>query len=159
MRLQKRGQGLPLNTIILFIVVVVVLIVVVAFFLGGATGITTTIKKIFFGVTAGTDLQLAIENCKQYCAQTQSLPAPLRDSSAYCTRYEHIDRDNNGEADYTESGKDKIYRRWYCPPEVKYFGQVSSYDGDEDYLNVPCDLGKLNEEDQNGITCTYSATN
>ena len=152
--MQKRGQGLPLNTIILFIIVVVVLIVVVAFFLGGATGVTTTIKKIFYGVTAGTDLSLAIENCKQYCAQSQGLPTDLRSTSAYCTRYEHIDKDNNGEADYTGSEQNKHYTRWYCPSgATAYESAPSENQGKIEYFNIPCNLGMTNGNNPTPILC------
>mgnify|MGYP001558648144 CR=1 FL=1 len=122
-RIHTKGQGLPLTTIVIAILVIVVLVVLVAFFLGGATGVTRGIKRIFFGTTAGTDLTVAVENCRQYCEQAKVLPENLRTSSAYCTQYFNIDNNGDGEAEFdSKSGKTtketskglKVYDRWYC---------------------------------------------
>lgn len=119
MRLSKRGQGLPLTTIIIAIMVIVVLIVIVTFFFSGSTSITDSIKRVFYGTTAGTDLALATENCKAYCQQAEGLAPEQRDTSPYCTKFFLIDKDNSGEADYDpDLGEDKVrkYDHYYCNP-------------------------------------------
>ena len=45
--MSKKGQGLPLTTIIIAVLVVVVLIVIVAFFLSGSSSLIGTIRNIF----------------------------------------------------------------------------------------------------------------
>ena len=112
MKIAKRGQGLPLTTIIIAILVVVVLVVLVAFFLGGTTSITRGIKSLFFGTTAGTDLTIAIETCRNRCDQAQTLPNDdLKKNSAYCKTPFHIDFDKDGEVDVDEKGEPVEY---YC---------------------------------------------
>jgi hypothetical protein len=131
--LHKRGQGLPLSTIVLLIIVVVVLILIVAFFLGGATGITSTIKNVFFGATAGTDMTLALENCRQYCEQAKTFETgPQKSESPYCKRFEHIDVDGDGEADIQgENENEVIYYEYYCFP---FSGGKPNHKS----LEVPC---------------------
>lgn len=145
---QKKGD-IELGKIVTFIIVAVVLIVVVAFFLGGATGISKAIKGVFFGVTAGTDKGLAIENCRQYCAQAQGFPdIQTKQGSPYCTYYVKIDDDNDGEADYKLVSDAKQYYRWYCSDNHAVDGSGLEA---EDTLHVPCDLGNMGGQP---ITCT-----
>ena len=113
----KRGQGLPLTTVVIAILVVVVLVVIVAFFLGGTSGLTKTIKSVFFGTTAGTDKALAIQNCNQYCDQAKSLPQGQIISSPYCTKHFFIDEDLDGEAD-TVNNLGKDYIKFYCQDQL-----------------------------------------
>jgi len=152
----KKGQGLPLTTIILFIIVVVVLVMIIAFFLGGTTTITNTIKNIFFGVTAGTDKTLAIENCRQYCDQSLVQPAAsTRKSSVYCTQYFKIDNNGDGEADYDLIDNKKEYHRWYCWPGAES-GKPSGFSGEVHSLQVPCDLGKERKgNEETSISCSF----
>ena len=128
--MRKRGQGLPLNTIILAIIVVLVLVVVVAFFLGGFKGLTKTVKDVFFGTTAGTDKILAIQICQQRCDQAQVLPEKPekeRENSAFCKApFKIDDNPRDGDADIHE-GK---FVEWYC------FG--GSDQDDKKYLGVVC---------------------
>ena len=139
--LRKKGD-IELGKIVTFIIVAVVLIVVVAFFLGGTTGVTKAIKRVFFGVTAGTDLTLAVENCRQYCEQAKILQTPeQKKGSAYCKWTERIDKDHDGEADK----KGDKYIEWYCP-----LGDDKDDMGMK-YLDVPCDLGV--DEKKQPITC------
>ena len=141
MSLLRRKKGdMELSKVGGFILVAVVLIIVVAFFLGGTTGITKTIKNVFFGVTAGTDLTLAVANCKHYCEQTKTLGDEQKSNSAYCKHYEHIDQNQDGQADYKEdSAKGKLFTQWYCPPAGGYVSSPS-YKGGVEFLNVPCDV-------------------
>mgnify|MGYP001570612990 CR=1 FL=1 len=92
--MNKRGQSLPLNTLIITILVVIVLIVVAVFFLGGTSSLSRSIRTIFFGATAGTDISLAREICQQRCEQAKD-GNPL----AYCNIGQDIDRNGNGEID------------------------------------------------------------
>ena len=111
----KRGQALPLNTIILIILVVLVLIVVAAFFLGGTATLMDIIREILYGSIAGTDRVLAVSNCGSRCSQLRLLPDSALKGSAYCQEFERIDEDNNGEAEYEETsdGKKK-YVKYFC---------------------------------------------
>ena len=153
-KIGKRGQGLPLSTIVIFIIVVVVLVVVVAFFLTGSTGITDSIRKVFSGATAGVDMSLASANCQQYCTQARSLATDeLKEVSAYCIRWENIDRNQDGESEYTMVGSDKRYTRWYCPSQDTYDIEPI-YDAQIEYLNVPCDL---RDQEDIPIKCASSA--
>lgn len=129
--MNKRGQGLTLNTIIIAILVVIVLVIIVAFFLGGMTGLTRSIRSVFFGTTAGTDMALAVQTCQTRCDQAKLLPVDLREKSAYCTAYFNIDEDNDGEAEFVMGdGKKKIHVSYYC--EIL---DETTYDRS---LGVPC---------------------
>ncbi len=113
MDFKKRGQGLPLTTIIIAILVVVVLVVLVAFFLGGTTSITRGIKSLFFGTTAGTDLTIAVETCRNRCDQAQTLPSDtLKRNSAYCKTPFHMDYDKDGEVDVGDNGEPIEFYCW-----------------------------------------------
>ena len=116
--MNKKGEALPLNVVIVAILVVLVLIVVAVFFLGGTAGITSTIRQIFKGTTAGTDLNLAIETCKTRCSQSQmSTPSPdAFKNSAYCRSPFNIDTDGNGEAEFITAGEGRAnrYKKFYC---------------------------------------------
>lgn len=84
--MNKRGQGLPLNMIVIAIVVVVALVVLVAFFLGafgklGGKAGTTTGTAL-----EGTELSLAVASCENLCNQAKALPDSLKKASAYCTK-------------------------------------------------------------------------
>lgn len=129
--MDKRGQALPMNTVIITILVVLVLIVIAVFFLSGTEGITKTIKDVFFGTTAGTDRVFAVQTCKQRCDQLQLLPEPAK--SAYCTSSFGIDENNDGEADFVPNSKPKQYYKYYCWGEDL---------GERKSLNVPCTVGE-----------------
>ena len=57
--MNKKGQSLSLNTIIIAIMVLLVLIVVVVFFLGGFGRIKDTIVNVFYPISTGTDYTIA----------------------------------------------------------------------------------------------------
>jgi hypothetical protein len=106
--MNKKGQGLPMNTVVMAILVIVVLILVLTFFFGGFTGLTMKIRQIFFGSLAGTSETLAVQNCNQYCNQLQLRSGLFDDKGvlitdrvrdlAYC-RLIPIDTDEDGQAD------------------------------------------------------------
>lgn len=136
--MNKRGVELTLNTVIIGILVVLVLIVIITFFLGGTAGLTRTIRGIFYGTTAGTSEALAVQTCNNRCDQASILPIPTaRAASAFCKQSFEIDKDNDGEADYTLVDKKKVYDKYYCWP-----GTDKAEEGKarEFYLNVPCDF-------------------
>src|SRR3989344_4508231 len=98
--MSKKGQGLPLTTIIIAVLVVVVLIVIVAFFLSGSSSLIGTIRNIFIKTYAGTDEALARQICEQRCSAAQDWSVEAQKSSAFCTDAFNIDGDRNGEADF-----------------------------------------------------------
>jgi len=83
----KKGAELPMNTIIIAIVAVVVLVIIIVFFIGGTSSVAQKIKEIFSGATAGTDIQLATQFCKEYCDQGRT--------STYCQKTFNVDKDSN----------------------------------------------------------------
>ncbi len=102
--MNKKGQSLPLNTLIIIILVVIVLIVVAVFFLGGTSSLSKSIRNIFYGTTAGTDLTLAREICTQRCEPVQGLDVGKAKLTVYCTSGFNIDKDNDGSVDDGEAG-------------------------------------------------------
>ena len=92
----KRGVELTLNTVIISILVLLVLVVIIGFFLGGTGKLSDFSKELVGKGTAGTDVSLAVEHCKNYCSQVNSLPAALVITSAYCTEKFSIDSNNDG---------------------------------------------------------------
>ncbi|MBI2195910.1 MAG: hypothetical protein HYU48_02595 [Candidatus Levybacteria bacterium] len=109
--MNKKGQELSLNTLIVIILLVIVLIVVAVFFLGGTSSLSKSIRSIFYGTTAGTDRNLAIETCRQRCEQARSFPAAIRGTSAYCKQPFSMDLDNDGNVDVGSGGTTVKY---YC---------------------------------------------
>lgn len=110
----KKGQGLPLNTIIIAILVIVVLVVVIVFFLGGFAGLSQKVKIIFFGATAGVDKTLAVQNCQTWCDQAKILPVSLRKTSAYCDQYQFVDMNNDGEVEK----EGDVTKKFFCSEGV-----------------------------------------
>lgn len=137
MRLNKKGAELSFNVIIIAILVILVLVIVAAFFAGGTAKLFQGIREIFTGSIAGTDRNLAEQNCNSYCAQSLNLQNPAK--SAYCTRGVNIDSDGDGEADYTKDGDKKTYKKYYCGPNNP---------NGEDNLGVPC-----NDRQGNPVVC------
>lgn len=95
--MNKKGAELALNTLIIVILVVIVLIVVAIFFLGGTSSLSRSIRTIFFGATAGTDLNLAVEQCNNHCANAQALPNYKL--SGYCRITYNLDMNTDGKLD------------------------------------------------------------
>jgi len=116
----KKGQGLPLNTVILAILVIIVLVIVIAFFLTGAGTSFQKVKDVFGFGLRGTDLSTARLNCQNYCDQAKDLPEDQQKSSAYCRTYFKIDLDNNGNVD-TFAVQDKKGEpvHYYCGSQAQ----------------------------------------
>lgn len=117
----KKAQGLSLNVVILAILVLLVLIVLAAFFLGGTSKLTSEMKSIFGISTAGTDIQIALEACKQYCGTGSAWADNLKSNSPYCKKTFNLDLNGDGEAEQ-------------CPQEGRYV----AYHCWGSTLNVPC---------------------
>ena len=127
--LNKKGVELTLNTVIISILVLLVLIVVIGFFLGGTGTFTGTVGEIFRGSMEGTDIDVALAQCGNWCDQTKSRPTGLQKSTSFCTHTFALDTDNDGEVDREN---DRVVK-FYCY---------------SDPLNVPCitsDGTKINE--------------
>ncbi|HLC71957.1 MAG TPA: hypothetical protein VJH37_00070 [Candidatus Nanoarchaeia archaeon] len=131
--MSRKAQGLPLNTVILAILVVLVLLVVGAFFLGGTSGISKTIRGIFYGSTAGQDRVFAVQTCNQRCDSLKLLPTSALPDSAYCKQTFSIDTDNNGEAEFVSSSDPKQYIKYYCHNK-------KSIEPTSESLDAPCVL-------------------
>lgn len=128
--MNKKAQGLPLTTIIIAILVILVLVIVVVFFLGGFRGITQKISGVFSKTISGSDLNFAIHTCQNYCDQAKILPTQdLKKTSAYCTSWFNIDKNNDGEAEKIG----EKYIRHYC------FAGTSGPE-DVDYLKIACEI-------------------
>jgi len=138
--MDKRGQGLTLNTIIITILVVLVLIVVVTFFFGGFKGLTERITGTFYTTTAGTDQVLAVQTCEQFCEQAKLLPKSLISKSAYCTQPFVID----GSTKILDSGEHKNV--YVCNPSN------INVDGVRSKINTKSKLQSL------GVTCSIKCT-
>ena len=107
--MNKRGAELPLSTLIVIILVVSVLIVVAVFFLGGTSKLSESIRNIFYGTTAGTDVSLARTICDQRCDAAQGLGLDVAKNTAYCTSKFNIDKTNDGKIDTSkDSGETDI---------------------------------------------------
>ena len=102
--MNKRGQSLSMNTIIITILVVIVLVVIALFFTGGMNSLTNKIKA-FFGAQL-TDLQEASARCNAYCTNYQTTEsALLRDQIMQNFCYDEFQVDINGNGIYDENEK------------------------------------------------------
>lgn len=145
----KKAQSLSLNTIIIAILVVLVLVVVVTFFLGGFSRIRDTITNVFFPVSSGTDLTVAVQTCEQYCDQARLLPSEnLKKQSSYCKSFFNLDYDpKDGEADKDADGN---LIRYYCfDRQVTSIGKITS----KFVLKIPCEVNLGQERVQLGERC------
>ena len=133
--MNKKCVDLTINTIIIAVLVVLVLIVVSTFFLGGFGRITETISRVFFPITSGTDLTIAVQTCEQRCEQVKLLSDPLRKNSAFCKSSFNVDNDGNGYADKiggNDEDKSKPFVKYYCSRETESEEQKS--------LGVSCEV-------------------
>ncbi|MBS3168790.1 hypothetical protein J4216_06695 [Candidatus Woesearchaeota archaeon] len=89
----KRGQGLPMNVIIIAIIVLVVLIVLIAFFAGGFSSIVGKVRALFGGGVSAQAQDLAISTCQQSCETAKKLPTSAQAQSSYCKLTFLIDHD------------------------------------------------------------------
>ncbi|MEK6923491.1 MAG: hypothetical protein AABW84_02260 [Nanoarchaeota archaeon] len=98
----KRGQGLPLNTIILAILALLVLVFVVLFATGAFENLFGQTKTIAEATEA--DIVAAQTKCSQWCLQAQGSSTKLAwISSNFCTETPLL------LADADDDGKDEAY--------------------------------------------------
>ena len=138
--MNKRGQGLSMNTVIIAIIVLVVLVFIIIFYTGGFSNVAENIRNIFETGTAGTDRVIASQNCQSYCEQIIDEDNPtIIKNSPYCKKAFKLDFDNDGKAEKdTESG---AYLNFYC--STNHVGDENNLAADERMgsgytLGVPC---------------------
>lgn len=95
MLMNKKGQGLPMNVVILGIIVIVVLIVVLVFFVGGTGQFTQKIKQILGLNVKGEELQLATQSCIRSCESVAERTPIEQKNSFYCNGILIVDNDAN----------------------------------------------------------------
>ena len=123
--MNKKAQGLSMNTVIIAILVLVVLVFIIIFFTGGFSNISAKIKDTLFGVAAGQDKSIAVQNCRTYCDQAMEFGdnSELVKTSPYCTKWFRIDYNNDGSADKFENTgdleKDGKYKHFFCSENHK----------------------------------------
>lgn len=96
--MSKRGQGLPLNTIILAILALLVLVFVVLF----ATGAFGTLFGQTQDVAEATETSIVATQtkCSQWCLQAQSSGTNLDwENSKFCKETQLLDTNGDGEAE------------------------------------------------------------
>ena len=138
----KKGQGLPLNTVIIAILVLVVLVVIIAFFVGGTSTIATKISGIFGGATAGEDISLARNFCENYCEQALEMDVDRQPSSAYCTKFFKLDSndaDDKSDKFTAQDNEDFVgeYKHYYCDGQRH---QIDALAADSDLIGVSCNV-------------------
>jgi len=92
----KKGQGLPLNLIVLAAMAALILVLVIAFTIGGAGAF---FGKIFRGgVTAvGEEINVVQTTCNSLCQQAQTVSSTVTwKTSQYCRRTFNVDRNGDG---------------------------------------------------------------
>lgn len=103
--LNKKGQGLSLNVIIIAVLAILVLVIVSAFFLGGFSTLGDKVRGVFTGTTAGSDLDLSISTCTNLCQRAKDLDPAVARNSAYCTSKFSVDTNNNGKIEDDEKDR------------------------------------------------------
>ena len=92
--MNKKGQGLSLNMVVVAVIVLVVLFVVIAFFSGGFTAIAEKVGNIFKGGI--DDRAVSIQLCNTYCLTAKRLDGIQLDDSKFCKAQFSIDRNSDG---------------------------------------------------------------
>lgn len=125
--MNKKGQGLPLNTLVMAIIVIIVLVIIVIFFLGGFSAIKDRFTSIFSKAPGGEDYDLVVNSCMQYCEQAKLLASDIsKKNSAYCSKTFRIDKNGNGKIDIEEGEREDNFKCF------------------DDYIGVSCE----------GVSCT-----
>src|SRR3989344_7474358 len=114
--MNKKGAELSITVIVVIILALLVLIVVALIFLGGSTGLTQRLKNVFLPQQA-IAVDLARQNCNQWCSLAESMTPEDARNSAYCDSYqEGVDlnpRDGNPDKE------DGVLVRYYCSSEAE----------------------------------------
>lgn len=90
----KKGQGLPMNVVILAIIVIVVLIIILIILVGGTSQFVQVVRNVFTGRIKVQALDLATEDCKLFCDSAKAATTPyLKQQSNYCTKTYFVELD------------------------------------------------------------------
>ena len=100
--MNKKGQGLPLNVLVVAIIVIVVLILVLTFFFGGFVSLSDKIKQIFSGATGGQEEGFVVQSCDRACVTIQSVQK-VQPGTYFC-QGKNVDLDGDGELQEDEKG-------------------------------------------------------
>src|SRR3989344_5672327 len=131
--LNKKGQGMPMNVIIIAIIVLVVLVILIAFFAGGFGSIVSRVRDTFSGQVTGQAKDTVLQTCQNMCDLAKGLPESAQRSSGYCTNSFTVDHDGDSS---TKPQKMK------CGSESLQAGQPTvSDDEKEKGIEVGGDLG------------------
>lgn len=119
--MNKKGQSLSMNTVIIAILVIIVLVVVVAFFIGGTGSVIDRIRAILTGSTAGSSLVEGKNFCESYCENAQQLTtAAEKKASPYCTKAQNLDVNGDGKAEISlQEGTNGKKLNFYCGSKHK----------------------------------------
>ena len=83
MKLDKRGQGLSMNMVVVAILAILILVVVAIVFTGGVSNAVQRMKQFLNIGTAGQDIEFAREQCRIECENAKVSDNPSK--SRYCT--------------------------------------------------------------------------
>ena len=108
--MNTKGQGLPLNLIVLAIIAAIILVIVIAFTVGGAGTTFSRISKAGVGAT-GDEIETVRNNCRQACATAESTVTNglMWKQSRYCQMRSSLDLDASGKI---EQANEKNIRCW-----------------------------------------------
>jgi len=95
--MNKKGQGLPLNVVIVGIIVIVVLIIVLVFFVGGTGQIIQQVRQVFGLNVQGQSVALAVESCSSSCNSVIDRVPNVQKNSLYCNAAIVVDNDGNAD--------------------------------------------------------------
>ena len=90
--MNKRGQGLPLNVIVIAIIVVVALVVIVAFFLGGFGKLGQKAGQTTGEGLIGTSQALATASCENLCNFAQDVDSSKVKATEFCLETKTIEK-------------------------------------------------------------------
>ena len=97
LKINKRGQGLPMNVIVIAIIVLVVLVILIAFFAGGFSSIVGKIRDLFGGTVQGQVIDNTIQTCETFCDSAKATAVNSKRNTAFCTRSFLVDQDGNAD--------------------------------------------------------------
>ena len=116
--MNKRGQGLPLNVIVIAIIVVVALVVIVAFFLGGFGQLGGKAGETAGVGLKGTSEALAVASCQRLCAQAKAFSPSQRADSTFCRETKNVDKNNDGKIEGSDEENLKCKELVDCTDSV-----------------------------------------
>jgi len=101
LKVDKKGQSLSMNTIIISILVILVLVIVAGFFAGGMTGLINKMKGIFGAQPI--DASQAVMECNGYC-QSYDITGVENYKTNFCGDVLFdLDTDNDGKMDTSKT--------------------------------------------------------